>query len=204
MLKSIVFSAGVALAAGPALAAPIYTQDFTANTPLATDAPAFEISFANATAATGGMLVFDLNGFRSLDGNDYYIDIFSLAVNGISVFSGTFNMSGGGTNELVSGSGSFTTTAYVCPSVTYCGGQTTISVPIALLANNSNTLSFSYASPLSFQGTDRSGPQNFDDEAWGVGRVTVNAVPEPETYAMLLAGLGMLGTIVRRRRTQPK
>jgi hypothetical protein len=26
------------------------------------------------------------------------------------------------------------------------------------------------------------------------------AVPEPETYAMLLAGLGMIGTIIRRRR----
>jgi len=25
------------------------------------------------------------------------------------------------------------------------------------------------------------------------------AVPEPETYAMLLAGLGMIGTIIRRR-----
>jgi len=26
------------------------------------------------------------------------------------------------------------------------------------------------------------------------------AVPEPETYAMLMAGLGVLGTVVRRRR----
>lgn len=29
----------------------------------------------------------------------------------------------------------------------------------------------------------------------------VSAVPEPETYAMMLAGLGMVGTIIRRRRT---
>jgi hypothetical protein len=27
----------------------------------------------------------------------------------------------------------------------------------------------------------------------------VAAVPEPETYAMLLAGLGLIGTISRRR-----
>jgi hypothetical protein len=26
------------------------------------------------------------------------------------------------------------------------------------------------------------------------------AVPEPETYAMLLAGLGIIGTIIRRRK----
>lgn len=32
----------------------------------------------------------------------------------------------------------------------------------------------------------------------GVGFAT--AVPEPETYAMLLAGLGMIGTIIRRRK----
>jgi hypothetical protein len=31
--------------------------------------------------------------------------------------------------------------------------------------------------------------------------VTVNAVPEPESYAMLLAGLGLLGFMVRRRGT---
>jgi len=28
------------------------------------------------------------------------------------------------------------------------------------------------------------------------------AVPEPETYAMLLAGLGMIGAVVRRRKTR--
>lgn len=33
------------------------------------------------------------------------------------------------------------------------------------------------------------------------GVVSVTAVPEPETYAMFLAGLGMLGVVARRRRT---
>jgi hypothetical protein len=32
------------------------------------------------------------------------------------------------------------------------------------------------------------------------GRGFATAVPEPETYAMLLAGLGMIGTIIRRRK----
>lgn len=32
------------------------------------------------------------------------------------------------------------------------------------------------------------------------GSVTVTAVPEPETYAMLLAGLGLMGGIARRRK----
>lgn len=32
--------------------------------------------------------------------------------------------------------------------------------------------------------------------------VLVSAVPEPETYAMLLAGLGLMGTIARRRKAK--
>ncbi len=32
------------------------------------------------------------------------------------------------------------------------------------------------------------------------GQLTVNPVPEPKTYAMLMAGLGLLGFIARRRR----
>lgn len=34
----------------------------------------------------------------------------------------------------------------------------------------------------------------------GLDNVTVTAVPEPETYAMLLAGMGLVGAIARRRK----
>jgi len=45
----------------------------------------------------------------------------------------------------------------------------------------------------------RAGPSGTDNDylVWGVG---VAAVPEPETYAMLLAGLGLLGFAARRRK----
>ena len=36
-----------------------------------------------------------------------------------------------------------------------------------------------------------------------LGFLNVAPVPEPETYAMLLAGLGIIGTIVRRRKPNP-
>jgi len=38
---------------------------------------------------------------------------------------------------------------------------------------------------------------------WALGGITITtAVPEPETYAMLLAGLGVVGAIARRRRVK--
>jgi hypothetical protein len=37
---------------------------------------------------------------------------------------------------------------------------------------------------------------------WVMGNITITPVPEPETYAMLLAGLGIVGVLARRRRTR--
>ncbi|WNO06120.1 FxDxF family PEP-CTERM protein [Rhodoferax mekongensis] len=34
------------------------------------------------------------------------------------------------------------------------------------------------------------------------GSISITAVPEPETYAMLLAGLGLMGAIARRRKAK--
>jgi len=36
-------------------------------------------------------------------------------------------------------------------------------------------------------------------KAWALGSVAISPVPEPETYAMLLAGLGLIGAVARRR-----
>lgn len=37
-------------------------------------------------------------------------------------------------------------------------------------------------------------------DAFEVGRFTVTPIPEPETYALMMAGLGALGFVARRRR----
>ena len=41
-----------------------------------------------------------------------------------------------------------------------------------------------------------------DQASWQVTLTPVTSVPEPETYAMLLAGLGLIGGIARRRKEQ--
>jgi hypothetical protein len=42
------------------------------------------------------------------------------------------------------------------------------------------------------------GHRIFFDDVWRENQIA--AVPEPETYAMMLAGLGLLGVVTRRRK----
>jgi hypothetical protein len=157
--------------------------------------------FSFNSAATPANLSFDLLGFGSLDGLNGYTDLFTLTVNGIETMFGTFNMGGGGYSMASGPAGmTWTTTTYGCATqpctdVTWGGGKTEISIPISLV-DGINKIEFTYKS----LGTPFAGPQGLADEGWGIGSYLVTAVPEPETYAMLLAGLGMVGMMARRRR----
>lgn len=159
----------------------------------------FELTFDSA--ATVANLSFDLIGNKSLDGFNAYTDIFTLAVNGTSILFGTFNMGGGGSSFAFGPSGFTweTTTngcaANPCTDTTWLGGKTEISLPISL-QSGTNTILFSYVSPRG----PFAGPQGRRDESWTVSDYLITAVPEPETYAMLLAGLGLVGVAVRRRK----
>jgi len=48
------------------------------------------------------------------------------------------------------------------------------------------------------------GIQQLSDESWAMDnlKVSVTPVPEPEAYAMMLAGLGLIGCIAQRRRAR--
>jgi choice-of-anchor C domain-containing protein len=58
-----------------------------------------------------------------------------------------------------------------------------------------NFVATSTSTTLSFAGSEQ-------NQYWGAAldNISVTAVPEPETYAMLLAGLGLVGAIARRRK----
>lgn len=136
-----------------------------------------------------GVLTFDLMGYNTVDGFNCCTDIFTLAINGQTLFQGAFDMGGGGLNGVL----------FQDPSVTVVssqsfgfgqGGLTKFSVNQSVLAGV-NTYVFDYGAM-----------QGLGDEGWGVKNVlvdvTANNVPEPGSIALFGAALLSL-SLVRRR-----
>lgn len=179
------------LATAPAWSATLYSL------PAPTVALETETSVtAKFSASAGaGLVDFTLAGYATLDGDNFWIDVLHVTLNGQEVFSGTWNFGGGGTDRVL-----FDPNGATVGTVT--NQLLTISLPVKL-ASGSNELIFSYTSPTSFEGVDRAGPQGLGDEGWGLNAVTVSgvaAVPEPASGALLLAGLSVLGWLAKRRR----
>ncbi len=143
-----------------------------------------------SAGAGAASLSFTLNGYRTLDGVGNFTDTFTLSLNGSAIYSGSFDLGGGGFNSVFFAPG-FTSTTVSTPG-TNLGGTAVISLPLTLLAG-SNSLEFSYA------GND----QGINDEAWGLSALIVDGnavIPEPATWALLIAGFGLTGAAMRRRR----
>lgn len=135
--------------------------------------------------AGSGRLNFDLLGFNTVDALNCCTDTFRLLVNGTEILKGYFNMGGGGTEQIDVQPANTVITA---PN----GSVRSIAIDVAIVAG-ANTIRFDYGAM-----------QGFGDESWGLDNValaaTVAAVPEPETYALMLAGLGLAGLAARRHR----
>jgi hypothetical protein len=150
----------------------------------------------NVSAGAGaGLVTLQLQGYKTLDGDHLWIDIFHLAVNGVDVYRGTWDLGGGGTDRVLLDVPGAT--------ATHSGATVDLSIPVSLVGGV-NTLSFSYESPTSFEGSGRAGFQSIGDEGWGINSVTVTGtapVPEPETYGLVLAGLAVMGASWGRRKS---
>ncbi|MFI4965908.1 MAG: PEPxxWA-CTERM sorting domain-containing protein [Caulobacterales bacterium] len=177
------------------------------------DDTSFNTTFDSLGAGLAN-LAFTINGFGSLDGRNYYEDDFTLALNGSAIFSGTFNLGGGGSDAVfladpgatvnnVSGNGT---------AITWTGGRVNVATPLTLAAG-ANTLTFGYHSLEA----GHAGAQALGDETWGASNIVVTqtadsgsqsgsdavdvaGVPEPASWALMLMGFGGMGALLRRRR----
>ncbi|MCG2632378.1 hypothetical protein L6654_37830 [Bradyrhizobium sp. WYCCWR 13023] len=169
---------------------------------MATDS-SFSVNF-NSGMATTAALSFVLNGYASLDGQNFYEDDFTLTLNGTQIFAGTFNLGGGSdTTQAVVFSNplgaTFTNPTNNGTGICFCGGQETFSFAgVQLLAGN-NELTFAYNSVAD---ANHAGFQGLGDEGWGVQNVTVSAVPELSTWAMMILGFCGLGLWASRLKQQ--
>lgn len=183
----LLFTAG--LLAGAAQASTLYTAGPTGA--LETNG---SLSASFAAGGGAGQLDLQVQGYATLDGDNFYIDILEVSLNGAPIFSGTWDLGGGGIDRVLANPNGGTAVR------DGAAHRVDISIPLTLLVG-SNTLKVGYTSPSIFEGSSRSGFQGLGDEGWGLNNVSVTGtVPEPGTGAMLLAGLCAAAGFARHRR----
>jgi hypothetical protein len=148
------------------------------------------LTYEFQSRAGAGHASFEINGFASLDGNNAWSDLFTLSLNGVDILSGTYDLGGGGGNRTdFAPLGSFISAESFG---SWNGGIGRFHIPLQLLGGI-NSLQLRYS------GTN----QGLADEAWGVSNFQVmgpaGAIPEPTSWALMIAGFGLVGYAMRRR-----
>lgn len=181
LLKSLAIAAAVAATSASA----VTLVSVPASTGQLSSPGSTSVDFTAAAGA--GATDFVIQGFGSLDGQNPYQDTFTLSLNGTDIFSGTFDLGGGGANVVfIPGGATYSVNTFGF----FAGGEVTVHAPLTLAAGT-NTIGFRY------DGT----AQGLGDEAWGIRALTVTeaTIPEPAAWALLVVGFGVIGVAGRRR-----
>jgi hypothetical protein len=171
---------------------------------MATD-QSFSLNFDSGAPTT--VLSFILDGYLSLDGQNFYEDDFSLKLNNQLIFLGTFNLGGGSNSgsqaKVYSNSfgAALSNPTNNGTAIGFAGGKEVFNFNDLPVNIGSNSLTFSYTS---LSDADHAGFQGLGDEGWGVEQVAISAaVPEPATWAMMILGFVGVGFMGYRRQSKP-
>lgn len=161
-------------------------------------------------AATGARA--DVNNLGVLASNGSFDETVTLSLSGNFLnFNETFTFQVAETGTDVNlDFGSFlyqSNTGWLAYDQFSLGGVASSGLAIAGSGNNTFTISGadlvagqSYSFTISGSRNKNSDPKNVSVVQYGVGYSAVSPVPEPETYALMLAGLGVVGWAARRRK----
>ena len=192
LVKSGAVAAVVAaLSAGVAAAAVVHDDGATDFNGKYNGVGQFDYSFM-ATEGTNS-ISFDLFGANSIDGQNGYYDLFTILLNGVEVFAGSFSMSGGGDNVVTTNINDWTWNTVTNPGGYFSGGVTTVS-GLATLLNGANVFSVLFTSPTATDG------QGLNDESWALNKLDIAPVPLPAGLPLLLTGLAGVGAVRLRKR----
>lgn len=171
-LKTVFFAAAVAVASLPAQAA---TYSFSQG------------GFDGGASVTGNFSGVDLNSNGFLDYNSGEISSFNLSFSGGTIVP-AFSL---GLNDLAG-------LVYQLNGTNFMGDNGVFNTGEGIVALGATYSYFSGIGPLGVTG-GQIVDASFNPLTSTTSLVSVTAVPEPESFAMMLAGLGLIGLMVRRR-----
>lgn len=201
-MNQIIVAAALALACGSLGAQQLFFDDFNDETPGLNRTP------TGWTVMNGTVDIIGSgpNGtlFDARPGNGYYIDLDGSTSNA-GLLSTGLSFAAGTVYELsfdLSGSGGHTNTMIY--GINFDSALAVDVLLPATLPSSQNFTRFSllFATPVATSGRVVFDHQGGDNNGLLLDDVRVAVIPEPQAYALLLAGLGLLGFSARRR-TEP-
>ena len=148
----------------------------------------FDIDFGTLSSVTLSFVTFRNEGASTMD--------FSALINnltGLNFEGFTVKLTGGATFLSPYGT--------VTPGFGTIAGTTNSATQSSTSFSSGESYALEFGNPLSMPGQSDWTISFAGVQAGSTFGINVTAVPEPETYAMLLAGLGLVGSLVRRRRS---
>jgi hypothetical protein len=190
-MKRLVLALCISLLAGAAQAASVFSDDFNGNSSALNATPSgWTVSFGTVDVIGNGFFDFmpGSGSYIDLDGSTRNAGVLthSLSLVAGNLYTLSFDLAGNHRNSSLEAVGVLFGTQLGLYSLPMNAGWTHYSMNFTPDRSGGYLLSFAAL--------------GHDNIGMLLDNVSVTTVPEPETYAMFLAGLGLVGFMARRRK----